>query len=327
MKRITAKTVAQRAGTSLAAVSRAFDAQSPLAAEKRAAILGIARELGYEPPSARAVRRLTKGTISLVATELSNPFYPVVLDELSQRLHAQDRKLVLHAVPPSGSVDLVMQQVLDFRSDAAIVTSATMSSQLARECRRRHLPVVLFNRVQIDTRMAAVTCDNYEGGRLAAQRLLARGCRRIGQIMGLRDTSTHLERSHGFRDALLEAGADLFCSEAGDYSYEGTRAVARGLFEASVRPDGLFCENDVMALAVLDVARIAGLRVPEDLAVIGFDNIPQASWNAYQLTTVAQPYREMISETLAMVDRMLLNPETGGDIRVLPVRLVTRKTA
>lgn len=327
MAKVTARTVAERAGVSLAAVSRAFQPDSPLAEDKRTRILRIAEQLGYKTPSGRSFSRVSSGTISLVAGDLSNPFYPVVLEELSLRLHEEGRRLVLHAVPAGASVDLVMQQVLDYRSDAAIVTSATMSSQLARECRKQHLPVILFNRVQPDLQMNAVTCDNYRGGQMVAERLVSRGCRRIGYIAGLRNTSTHLERARGFLDELERHGLRPFCEAEGNFSYSHARDAVLPLLRAAALPDALFCENDIMALAAMDVARMIGLRVPEDLAIIGFDDIPLAGWEAYRLTTVRQPMRQMVAEALQLIDMIKAGQGTNGTIRILPVRLIERDSA
>lgn len=327
MAQVTAKMVAERAGVSLAAVSRAFHPDSPLAEDKRKAILRAAKELGYQTPSGRMLNRMATGTVSLVAGDLTNPFYPVVLEELSHRLHEQGRRLVLHAVPPGGSVDLVMEQVLDYRSDAAIITSATMSSKLARACRRQNLPVVLFNRVQLDAQMTAVTCDNYGGGRMAAERLISRGCRRIGLVSGRRDTSTHLERARGFRDVLTERGLTPIHTMNGDFSYDAARTAVAAMLDGGTRPDALFCENDVMALAAIDVARTRGLRIPEDLAIIGFDDIPQASWDAYRLTTIRQPMRGMVQEALDMITLLRAGDAAEGTIRVLPASLVVRSSA
>lgn len=327
MAKVTAGMVAKRAGVSLAAVSRAFRPDSPLADAKRAHILRIADELGYSTPSGRVLSRVSTGTISLVAGDLSNPFYPVVLEELSLRLHEQGRKLVLHAVPPGGSVDLVMQQVLDYRSDAAIVASATMSSQLASACRKQNLPVILFNRVQPDLQMTAVTSDNYRGGQMVAEHLVARGHRRIGYVTGLRNTSTHLERARGFLDALERHGLQPFCTAAGNFSYSEAREAVLPMLQAATRPDALFCENDIMALAAIDVARGAGLEVPGDLAIIGFDDIPLAEWEAYRLTTIRQPMRRMVAEALELIEAIRAGRGVNGTIRVLPVRLIERDSA
>lgn len=324
--KITARQVAEAAGTSLSAVSRAFVPGSPLAEDRREHILNVARDLGYVTPAGRSIGTLAKGSISLVAGDLSNPFYVNVMELLSRALDARGQRLVLHAVPPGGSVDVVMRHVLSYRADAAIVTSARMSSEIARACRRQGMPVVLFNRVQPDAQMAAVTCDNYHGSAMIAARFLAAGRRRITHVTGLRDTSTHLERNRGFLDRLLDAGLHPVASLCGDFTYIGAQQAVRGLLERRTPIDAVFCENDIMALATADALRAGGIRVGEDVALIGFDDIPMAAWESYRLTTFHQPVRRMVAETLDLLDKLIANPGTAGDIRVLPGHIVERDT-
>ena len=319
--------VAAEAGVSRAAVSRAFRQDRSLSEEKRARILAVAKRLGYLPPSAQGVARLADKTVTLVAADMDNPFYPMAANALSHAIHASGRRLILHAVPPAEEVDSVLRQVLDYRSEAAIVTSSLMSSRLARDCRAQNMPVILFNRVQPDRRMTAVTCDNYGGGRLAAERFIASGRRGIGLIGGHANTSTHLERSRGFFDRLAESGLEPVAKVSGAFKYDVAFAVARDLLTGAGRPDALFCLNDVMALAAIDAARVAGLRVPDDIAVIGFDDIPMAAWPSYRLTTVRQPLRQMVADTLELIQAQLRDPEVCGTIRIAPVRLIERESA
>lgn len=324
MPRVTAADVARAAGTSAAAVSRAFRDDAPISPELRTRILRLAGEMGYRTPSARSLARLTTGTLTLVAGDLENPFYPMAANALSQAIHASGRRMILHAVPPGGDVDQVMRQVLAWRSDAAIVTSALMSSHIARACRQARMPVVLFNRIQPDSDMTAVTCDNYGGGRLVAQRFLATGRHRIAVIGGRRDTSTHLERMRGFEDELARAGLRPEVCVAGNYDYATSFQVAGDLMRRQPRPDAIFCLNDIMALAALDAARHLGVAIPGDIAIIGFDDIAMAGWQAYRLTTVRQPLAQMVGDTLDLIARLGDDPDAAGVIRIAPVTLVER---
>lgn len=323
-RKATAADVARAVGTSPAAVSRAFRAGTAISEDLRDRILSAAEAMGYQTPSARSMARLTTGTITLVAGDLENPFYPLAANALSQAIHSSGRRMILHAVPPGGDVDQVMSQVIAYRSDAAIVTSSLMSSHIAKACRQARMPVVLFNRVQPDARMTAVTCDNYGGGRLVAQRFVETGRQRIAVIGGRRDTSTHLERMRGFADHLATAGCALIASLTGNYDYPTSFAAALDLLRGPTKPDAIFCLNDVMALAALDAARQLGVRVPDDIAVIGFDDIAMADWSAYRLTTVRQPLALMVREALDLVERQLEGSDAVGMIRVVPVTLVLR---
>lgn len=323
-RKVTARDVAAMAETSTAAVSRAFAANGVIAPVLRDRILRAAADLGYQPPATRAMARLTTGTITLVAGDLENPFYPMAVNALSQAILSRGRRMVLQPVLPGSDVDAVMEQVLAFPSDAVIVTSALMSSRIARACRDRRLPVVLFNRVQPDARMTAVTCDNCGGGRLVAQRFLESGRRRVALIGGKANTSTHLERTRGFLDRLDQAKVALTASVSGDYDYATSLQAARALLTNHPAPDAIFCVNDVMALAAIDAARALCLSVPEDVAIIGFDDVSMAGWAAYGLTTVRQPIADMAAAAMDLVEAQLANPAAEGAIRVLPVELVLR---
>lgn len=324
MKKTTAKDVAVATGHSVASVSRAFREGSPLAPRVRVEILRAAARLGYLPPAARFAGGLE--TISLVVGHLENPFYPAVITEFSQALQARGRRMVLHVVPPGGEVDTVLAQVLESRPDAAVVASALMSSQIARDCRARDMPVVLFNRVQPDLEMTAVTCDNYGGGRMAARHLLASGRKRIAMIAGRADTSTHLERARGFRDMMAEAGQSLLRMVAGEYSYPLAFAAMQDLLRGQPAPDAVFCSNDLMAIAAIDAARQLGASLPQDVAVVGFDDIAMAGWQSYGLTTIRQPVAQMVQNALDLIEVQLRDPGAGGAIRILPGQLIARQS-
>lgn len=327
MKKVTAKDVADACGFSTAAVSRAFRKGSPISDAMRETILRTSREMGYVSPSARSVAAMTTGTITLVTGSLENPFYPLVASALSQEIQARGRRMILHAAPPGSDVDSLLGQVLDLKSDATIVTSSLMSSRIAKACRDHAMPVVLFNRVQPDLGMTAVTCVNYGGGRLVAQRFAATGRTRIAMIGGRADTSTQLERARGFRDALEEAGLDLRHHVTGSYRYAPAFEAMSELLAVPGDIDAVFCVNDIMALAAVDAARARGVRIPDDVAVIGFDDIPMAAWPSYDLTTVRQPLNRMVNETLDLIDTLLRDKGSKGAIRIMPVRLIERGSA
>ena len=171
----------------------------------------------------------------------------------------------------------------------------------------------------------AVCCDNYGGAQQIAERFLTGGRQRIAFMGGRRDTSTHLERMRGFRDRLEDAGRVFAQQLDGEFDYRRAYAAAQEMLARRPLPDAVFCANDIMAIAVLDAARIAGASVPDDLAVVGFDDIPMAAWESYRLTTVRQPLRRMLDQA---VDIILASDgsEEIGDIRILPGELQVRES-
>ncbi|MBO9198579.1 substrate-binding domain-containing protein [Rhizobium sp. 16-449-1b] len=323
----TAKQVAHAAGVSIAAVSRAFTPGAPIDPDKRRRILGIAEEIGYISPARRTAKVIAAGTVTLVAGDLLNPFYPTVLDALARNLQDGGRQLLVYALAAATNVDAATDQILAARPSAIIVTSANLTSKMAQACRQHQIKVVLLNRVQRDIRINAVACDNYQGGRDIGQLLLRRDRRKIGFLGGVANTSTHIERARGFREVLAEAGRSIHVQANGNFNYQSAYEAGLELLSSTEPPDAIFCCNDIMALAVVDAARERGIRIPDELAVVGFDDIPMASWNSYRLTTVRQPVEHMVREALRLIDDPDIKPSDDGITRLQAGQLVVRETA
>lgn len=323
----TAKQVAFAAGVSVAAVSRAFTPGAPIDPEKKRRILTAAEEIGYISPARRTARRIEARTITLVAGDLLNPFYPLVLDTLARSLQESQRQLLVYTLPANTDVDAAIDQILASRPSGLIVTSAQLTSKMAKACRQHQIKVVLLNRSQRDIRINSVTCDNYQGGRDMAAFLVSRGYRKIGFVGGHANTSTHAERSRGFREVLAAAGLCVYTEAPGDFDYQRAYAAGLEMIRSPKRPQAIFCCNDIMALAVLDAARELAVRVPEELAVVGFDDIPMAAWNAYRLTTIRQPVERMVAEALSLIDNPDIRPADDGMTRMLAGTLVQRNSA
>ena len=147
----------------------------------------------------------------------------------------------------------------------------------------------------------SVACDNVGGGQLVAEQLLRSGHTRFAYIAGNANTRTNKERERGFVARLKKAGLDCVC-EAGSYTYEAGEAAMQRLLALAQRPDAVFCASDIIALGAMDAARHLGVRVPEDVSVVGFDDIPMAGWADYPLTTVREPVDAMIEAALKLLE-------------------------
>jgi LacI family transcriptional regulator len=177
-----------------------------------------------------------------------------------------------------------------------------MSSDLAARCKATGVPVVLFNRGTDDTSVSSVTTNNYLGGKVLADYLCSLGHERIAYIAGTAGATTQRDREAGFVAGLAEAGRELFARAEGNFHHGTAQSAARMLFATRNRPDAVFVGNDHMAFAVMDVLRFElGLRVPEDVSVVGFDDVPPASWPAYDLTTYRQHADQMVEQTVGLL--------------------------
>lgn len=299
--KITSVQVAKLAGVSQSAVSRVFTAGASVSKKTADKVKKAAEELGYRPNIlARSLITGKSRMIGLVVAYLENYFYPEALEKLSNALQAEGyHVLVFMAQQTSGRIDSVLDEILDYQVDGIVMASVAISSELAARCQAAGVPVVLFNRNQDDERLSAVTSDNVAGGRKLAGFLSMGGHRRIGYIAGWEGASTQRDREAGFRNGLAEAGLELFARDVGDFHYDKAQEVARRMFESAERPDAVFVANDHMAFAVMDVLRSElGLSVPDDVSVVGFDDVPPAAWPAYNLTTVRQRANQMVAETV-----------------------------
>jgi DNA-binding LacI/PurR family transcriptional regulator len=211
--------------------------------------------------------------------------------------------------------------------DGIVMASVSMSSDLAARCQATGIPVVLFNRAHEDKNLSSVTSDNFAGGKALADYLCAMGHERIAYIAGFAGASTQIDREAGFRAGLAAAGQDLFARADGNFDYRTAQAAARELFATSRRPDAVFVANDHMAFAVMDVLRFElGLRVPDDVSVVGFDDVPPAAWPAYNLTTYRQRVDQMVQETVTMLMTWIASDQPKVSRVVLPGELVIRKS-
>lgn len=325
---VTSVEVARLAGVSQATVSRVFSANNLVANDTTAKVKEAARTLGYQPNAiARSLITRRTNMIGIVMAEITSPFYPYVLEKFTQRLHESGKRVLLFSTGPDGDVDETLQDVLKYQVDGLIVANATLSSMLVRECTQRGTPLMLFNRYVRGTQASAVCCDNVAGGQLVADMLINAGHQRLAYIAGKHNTSTNVDRERGFSERLRELEYGPFLREPGEYTYESGYDAAKRLLDRDDPPDAIFCANDITALGTIDAARDLGVTIPADLSIVGFDDIPAASWTAYSLTTVRQPVNTMIEMSVRVLLERIAAPETDPVTTFVPGKWVQRKSA
>ncbi len=312
-KKVTSLEVAKLAGVSQSAVSRVFTPGASSSKKTNDLVRKAALKLGYRPNIvARSLITGKTKIIGLVVAYLDNYFYPEALELLSGALQKNGyHVLIFMATNTSGNIDNVVEEILDYQVDGIIAASVGMSTNLASRCSDVGVPVVLFNRTQDDKRLSAVTSDNELGGQKIAQFLCDNDHKRIGYIAGWEGASTQRDREKGFTDELKKNGQNIFAREVGNFNLDEARQAARKMFTANQIPDAVFVVNDHMAFAVMDVMRYElGLKIPEDVSVVGYDDVPVAKWLAYSLTTVRQRANRMVDETVAILIDSIENNST-----------------
>jgi len=301
--RVTSQQVAQKAGVSQSAVSRVFTPGASASMKTIEKVQKAAAELGYRPNSlARAMVSGKSRIIGLVVAYLNNQFYPEALENLSKKLQERGyHVLVFMASNSSENIDAVVEEILDYQVDGIIAASVSLSPELSNKCRAAGVPLVLFNRAHDSSKMSAVTSDNYAGGQKVAKYLISAGYKRISYIAGWEGASTQRDREAGFMDTLNASGINLFSRGFGRFEMEESSKATLEMFSKPkhLRPEVVFVANDHMALAVMDTLRYElGLKVPEDVSVVGYDDVPAAAWPSYNLTTVRQCSGQMVNITI-----------------------------
>jgi DNA-binding LacI/PurR family transcriptional regulator len=319
--------VARLAGVSQSAVSRTYRAGGRVSEETRRKVMLAAEELGYRPSLIPQIMLTHRSyLVAIVIGGMYNPFYSVVLEQFAVKLQAIGHQVLLVHVDSGHSLDGVIPRLASYRVDAIVSALAILSPRSADDLARFKIPVISFNTPVKNEWVSSVSCDNEGAARRVADLFVARGAKRFGFISGPAGSPASDERFAGYRDRLLELGVRHLKVEPADFRYEGGFEAAVAMFAGPDRPDAVFGANDLVAMGAIDaIRRHVGLRVPEDVLVAGFDNIPTASWAAYDLTTLDQNAPAMVHEALQILASAAASHAPVGEVRiVVPARLVER---
>lgn len=300
---VTASDVARRAGVSRSAVSRAFTPEASIHPETREHVLTVARELGYRPNA--LARSLVKskqgpssGLIAVVMGEFDNPFQPHFFSQLTQALQAQGRVAMLVMPDAQGSLDDALERLIAYQVEGAIIAAGSLSPEATDAFLALGTPAVLLGREDPRGRVSAILTDNRAVGERAADYLLSQHRKAPAFIGGRADGQASRERQQGFIDTLKNAGlATPPCLSNPDYSYASGYRAAQQLLRDYPDTDALFCACDALALGAMDALRAAG-KSGQQFSLIGCDDVPQAAWPGYQLTTLAQPVQQLVHQAL-----------------------------
>lgn len=330
---VTIKDVARLAGVSISTVSRTINGTGYVKPGTREKVEKAVRELGYSPN--HVARSLSTGTtkiIGAVLPDISNPFFPTLARGIDDAVSAQGYTLIIcNTDGDEAQEEKAVNVLIEKRVDGILfVGGSTIASSLLKRAGEM-VPIALIDREVQDVSCDKVIVDNYRGAYDMTQYLLSRGYRKIAFISGPSHLSTSKAREKGFLDCLTrKTGCDKAPRFVGDFKYDTGYSLAREIIRMGLGIDCLFCANDLMALGAMRFFLDSGLKVPEDIAVAGFDDIPISSLVRPSLTTVSQPAYRMGS----LAAEILLNRINGklGDgvspqRRVLEPLLVPRESA
>lgn len=331
---VTIYDVAKVAGVGISTVSRVLNENANVREETRARVLEAIAALGYKPNlSARNLSRSQVLTVGVVLSYLTSPFQVTVLQGIERFLAQAGIDLTIFSLDSPKRRETLLETLSHGRRcDGLIVISFAPQKRFLQRFERYHIPVVVADFQ--DEGLPSVFVDNVEGGYLATRHLLQLGHTRIGYILdhteppnGADGNEPGADRQRGYRQALAEAGIDFDPSlvvESGLHTRERGAAAAEVLLSRTVLPTAIFAASDMIALGVMENARRKGMRIPEDLAVIGFDDIELASFAG--LTTMRQPMQEMGRTAAEIVTRLMQGDQIRRPSRQLPVELIVRDT-
>lgn len=324
---ITLKDVARRAGVSASAVSRTFTPDASISEKTRKKVEKAARDLGYSPSFiARSLTTKRTKLIGLVANNFQNPVFLEVFDLYTRALQQRELRPLLVNLTDETDAGQAIRRLRQYGVDSVIVATSTLPHDFSAAFRDARVPIVhAFGRFDPASNAHVVGIDNVAAGRLAADTLSARGYRQIAVIGGPEYATSTQDRIAGFSARMRELElpiADI--SYAENYTYAAGRTAMMALMERST-VEALFCGDDLICMGAMDAARSRGLSIPGQIGFLGFNDMDMAGWEAYRLTTIRQPIRDIILGSVELVVA-LADEQRNPSIRLFPCTLVERSS-
>ncbi|MBP2472812.1 DNA-binding LacI/PurR family transcriptional regulator [Crossiella equi] len=334
--RPTLEDVAAHAGISRATVSRVVNGASRVSARTREAVQRAVAELGYRPNlAARSLVTRRTGTLAVVLSEpgeklFEDPFFAAVIRAAHHELSTVDAQMALLIARSPEESERVLRFLASGHTDGALVFTPRQGDPLAEKVRTLGIPVVFGGRPWRGTRgLDVVTVDNEGGARAATELLRSLGRRRVVTVSGPLDQAAAVDRLTGWRRAQdLDKATAALLSESAEFNLEGGERAMTELLRRVPDLDGVFAASDLMALGALRALRAAGRRVPEDVAVVGFDDLPAVAQHSDPaLTTVRQNPGAQVRAMVEILRDRLGGREPGRRDPMLPVELIRRESA
>lgn len=328
----TLEEIARLSGTSRSTVSRVLNNDPNVRESTRVRVLEVIEQQQYRPNL--AARGLASGRTDVIGLVIpvglsvvfTDPFYPLLMQGIADACRTLDRFVMLWLAEPEEERQTIEQVVGRGVVDGVIVVSAASEDPLVDTLVAMQKPFVMIGRPPVRTDISFVDVDNRDASRAITAHLLSLGARRVATISGPADSIASADRFAGYSDAMTDFGiaVDPALVVEADFSAEsGARAMSKLLPQ---RPDAVFVVNDTMAIAAIREIQRAGLRVPEDIAVVGFDDIPEAAHTDPALTTVRQPIRRLGSTAVYKLVDSISEPVKRVREVILPTQLVVRES-
>lgn len=325
---VTLKEVSEEAGLSISTVSRILNNRGYISDQARASVERAMKKLNYQPNEvARSLSKQTSTMVALIVPHIRHPFFAVLISEIEEAVRKKGYQILLfNTKTEEDTLEKYLQICQQNRVSGVILCSARVKEDVLQ---RLNAPIITVERYS-EMSACSVTCDNYNGGRMAAQHLYRCGCRNVLMFSGSSEMRMPADlRKNGFADACTDYG--IACRETkipedamnnGSYG-QYLKEAADGWVSGQMKYDGIFISGDVMAAEYIQYAESIGIRIPEDVQVVGFDDTYVAELTTPGITTIHQPIREMAQNAAEMLVRAIADKETPSSV-VLPVSLIRR---
>lgn len=324
----TLKDVATKAGVSTSAVSRAFTDGASVSLKMRRKVEKAAAELGYRPNFlARSLTTRRTKLIGLVSNNFHNPIFLEVFDLFTKGLQDRGLRPLLVNLSDETDPENSLRMLQQYSVDGAVVASSTLPPEFSKAFRDQNLPVVhTFGRYSSSPEVHVVGIDNVEAGRMAARELIERGYRNIAFLGGPEQATSSQDRLQGFlEETAKHPELTVSHSFSAEYSFQAGRAEMLRLSKSEMA-EAYFCGDDVLSIGVLSAIKDLGLAVPNDIGIIGFNDMEMASWENIALTTIHQPIKQIVNSSVELMEAMLDEPDRYPEARLFPCRVIERAT-
>ena len=325
---VTLKDVAERAGVSRSAVSRTYTEGASVSEKTRAKVQKAADALGYSPNALAS--SLTTGRtklIGLVSNNFHNPIFLEVFDLFTRGLQARGLRPLLVNLTDETSAENPIRMLRAYSVDGVIVASSTLPASFAEAFKDAGVPVVhSFGRQSPSPKVNVLGIDNIEAGRLVGRTLVARNYKRVAFMGGPESATSTQDRLAGFAEVIRNTpGIELSISYASNYSFDAGREEMSRLLKSG-HAEAYFCGDDVLSIGALSAIQSAGLSVPEDVGIIGLNDMEMAGWDNINLTTVHNPVEQVINSSIELIEASLKDGDRYPEARLFACTIVERGT-
>ncbi|MDO9546105.1 MAG: LacI family DNA-binding transcriptional regulator [Pelolinea sp.] len=327
---VTIKEVAQQAGVSISTVSHVVNGTRFVSDDLKARVLSSMKDLDYQPNRiARSLRRKQTNSLGLIISDITNPFFAEIAWSIENISFLEKYSLFLCNTNSKYEKEVFyINQLSEWQVDGIILISPKIDTSYLKILEERNIPVVLVDNESPEGNYDVVKIDNYLGGKMAADHLIALGHKRIACISGPFMHNITYERVEGYKDSLREHGliVDEKMILTGNFDVASGLQCANNFFEMDERPTAIFACNDQMAVGVIQSAAAHNLKVPDDISLVGFDDINLSRYTVPPLTTISQPLHEIGEQALNCMIEKIKDPNKSPKTITLNLRLAERQS-